>query len=191
MSKAFTKEPDGESPEEEPEEAEAPRPKGPQYITRAGHQRLRAELEALWHGERPRITADVQAAAAQGDRSENAEYIYGKKRLREIDRRIRFLSKRLEILHVVEPTAEQAGRVFFGAWVTVEDEDGAEASYRIVGADEIDLAKRHISVASPVAKALLGKRVGDSATVIRPKGPVEVTVLAVRYEGGADLVGPE
>ncbi len=181
MSKAFTKEPDGDEPDDDPPE-EAPRPRGPQYITRAGHERLRAELDRLWHGERPKVTADVQAAAAQGDRSENAEYIYGKKRLREIDRRIRFLSKRLEILVVVEPTKEQEGRVFFGAWVTLEDEDGVEATYRIVGGDEIDLTKRHISVASPVARALLGRRVGDTTTVLRPKGPVEVTVLAVRYE---------
>ena len=181
MSKAFTKEPDGDEPDDDPPE-EAPRPRGPQYITRAGHERLRAELDGLWHGERPKVTADVQAAAAQGDRSENAEYIYGKKRLREIDRRIRFLSKRLEVLVVVEPTKEQEGRVFFGAWVTLEDEDGVEATYRIVGGDEIDLAKRHISVASPVARALLGRRVGDTTTVVRPKGPVEVTVLAVRSE---------
>lgn len=184
MSKAFTKEPDGEA-EDDDVEAEAPKPKGPQYITRAGHERLRAELDSLWRGERPKVTADVQAAAAQGDRSENAEYIYGKKRLREIDRRIRFLSKRLDVLIIVEPTEEQQGRVFFGAWVTIEDEEGVEATYRIVGADEIDLAKRHISVASPVAKALLGKRVGDTTTVLRPKGPVEVTVLSVRYESPA------
>ena len=181
MSKAFTKEPDG-GEEDDDVEAEAPRPKGPQYITRAGYDRLRVELDKLWHGERPKVTADVQAAAAQGDRSENAEYIYGKKRLREIDRRIRFLSKRLEILTVVEPTKEQAGKVYFGAWVTIEDEDGVTATYRIVGADEIDLTKRHISVASPVAKALLGKRIGDTTTVLRPKGPVEVTVLDVTYE---------
>ena len=184
MSKAFTKEdsPGDDEPDDPPDEA--PQPKGPQYITRAGHDRLRDELERLWHGERPKVTADVQAAAAQGDRSENAEYIYGKKRLREIDRRIRFLSKRLEVLRVVEPDAagpELAGRVFFGAWVTIEDEDGVVATYRVVGGDEIDLAKRHISVASPVAKALLGKRVGDTTTVLRPKGPVEVTVLAVSY----------
>ncbi|MBL9112646.1 MAG: transcription elongation factor GreB [Myxococcales bacterium] len=179
MSKAFTKESDGDDDDEL--EAEEARPKGPQYVTRAGYERLRAELEALWHGERPKVTADVQAAAAQGDRSENAEYIYGKKRLREIDRRIRFLSKRLDILKIVEPSPEQAGKVYFGAWVTIEDEDGIEATYRIVGADEIDLGKRHISVASPVAKALLGKTVGDSTTVVRPKGPVEVTVIAITY----------
>lgn len=179
MSKAFTKESDGE--EDDDLDVDAPKPKGPQYVTRAGYEALRAELDKLWHGERPKVTADVQAAAAQGDRSENAEYIYGKKRLREIDRRIRYLSKRLEILTVVEPTKEQEGRVFFGAWVSIEDEDGLEATYRIVGGDEIDLQKRFISVASPVAKALLGKRLGDTTTVLRPKGPVEVTVTAISY----------
>lgn len=181
MSKAFTKEPDGEDADD-PADAE-PAPRGPSYITREGQRRLRDELERLWHGERPKVTADVQAAAAQGDRSENAEYIYGKKRLREIDRRIRFLSKRLDVLRVVEPGAHgDDGRAFFGAWVTVEDEDGVEATYRIVGPDEIDLARRHISVASPVAKALLGKREGDTVQVARPKGVVELTVVRVTYE---------
>lgn len=184
MSKAFTKEPEGDEPEDEGADAdlEDEKPRGPRYITKAGFEKLRAELDHLWHVERPKVTADVQAAAAQGDRSENAEYIYGKRRLREIDRRLRFLSKRLDILTVVEPQKEQEGRVYFGAWVTIEDEDGAEFSYRIVGGDEIDLQKRHISVESPVAKALLGKRVGDVVTIVRPKGPVEVTVVAIRYE---------
>jgi len=180
MSKAFTKEPEGDE-DDEPLEDEEPRPKGPRYITRAGWDKLRAELDHLWHAERPKVTSDVQAAAAQGDRSENAEYIYGKKRLREIDRRIRFLSKRLDILTIVEPSKEQEGKVFFGAWVTIEDEDEARFTYRIVGGDEIDLEKRHISVDSPVAKALLGKRVGDTVTVVRPKGPVDVTVIEIRY----------
>lgn len=186
MSKAFTKEPDGEDDDaldDEVESDEAKKPRGPRYITRKGFEKLRAELDRLWHQERPRVTAEVQEAAAQGDRSENAEYIYGKKRLREIDRRIRFLTKRLDTLTVVEPSKEQEGRVFFGAWVTIEDEDGARLSYRLVGSDEIDLEKRHISVESPVAKALLGRRVGDVASVVRPKGPVEVTVVDVRYEG--------
>jgi transcription elongation factor GreB len=182
MSKAFTKEPEGDEEEDLDAGEEEPKPRGPRYITRAGYDKLRAELDRLWHDERPKVTADVQAAAAQGDRSENAEYIYGKKRLREIDKRIRFLSKRLEILTIVVPSKEQEGKVFFGAWVTIEDEDEARFSYRIVGGDEIDLEKRHISVDSPVAKALLGRRVGDVVTVQRPKGPVEVTVVAVRYD---------
>ena len=180
MSKAFTKEPEGEEDDDLETEGE-PAPRGPRYVTRAGYERLRAELERLWHEERPKVTAEVQAAAAQSDRSENAEYIYGKKRLREIDRRIRFLSKRLEVLTIVEPSKEQEGKVFFGAWVTIEDEDEVRTTYRIVGGDEIDLERRHISVESPMAKALLGKRVGDVTTVQRPKGPVEVTVVAIRY----------
>jgi transcription elongation factor GreB len=179
MSEAFTKEPEGDDDDDAPEEEEKPR--GPRYITRPGFDKLRAELEWLWHQERPRVTGEVQEAAAQGDRSENAEYIYGKKRLREIDRRIRFLTKRIDILTVVEPSKEQEGRVYFGAWVTIEDEDEARFTYRIVGSDEIDLAKRHISVESPVAKALLGKRVGDVASVVRPKGPTEITVVEVHY----------
>ncbi len=197
MSKAFTKEPEGDEEEEPlPELDDADdgdktgesKPRGPRYITRIGFDKLRAELEHLWRQERPKVTAEVQTAAAQGDRSENAEYIYGKKRLREIDRRIRFLTKRIDMLTVVEPHAEQGtraadpDRVYFGAWVTIEDEDEAQFTYRIVGGDEIDLEKRHISVQSPVAKALLGKRIGDSVTVLRPKGAVEVTVVAVRYE---------
>lgn len=192
MSKAFTKESDGDEPEDDarpdPDEddAEEGKPRGPRYITRAGFDAMRVELEKLWHDERPKVTADVQAAAAQGDRSENAEYIYGKKRLREIDRRIRFLSKRLETLVVVEPQKEQEGRVYFGAWVTIEDEDEVAFTYRIVGGDESDLAKRHISVDSPVAKALLGKRIGDTVTVQRPKGAVEVTVMAIRYDYAKD-----
>lgn len=189
MSKAFTKEPEPGAEDDDADEVE-PAPRGPSYITREGQRRLRDELERLWHGERPKVTADVQAAAAQGDRSENAEYIYGKKRLREIDRRIRFLSKRLDVLRVVEPGARDDGRVFFGAWVTVEDEDGAEATYRIVGPDEIDLARRHISVASPVAKALLGKREGDTTLVARPKGTVELTVLRVRYDDPDEPAAP-
>lgn len=180
MSKAFTKESDDE-PEDEASAEDAPLERGPRYITRQGYAKLRDELDRLWHGERPKVTAEVQAAAAQGDRSENAEYIYGKKRMREIDRRIRYLSKRLEVLTVVEPDKAQKDGVYFGAWVTVEDEDGARSTFRIVGMDEIDLAARHISVASPMAKALLGKRVGDEATVQRPKGPTEVTVVEIRY----------
>ena len=160
-----------------------PPPRGlGRYVTRPGYQRLEAELERLWRVERPRVTEEVAAAAAQGDRSENAEYIYGKKRLREIDRRVRFLRKRLEILQIVDPSPEQAGKVFFGAWVTVEDEDGKEASYRIVGSDEIDLARRHVSIESPLARALLGHAVGDEVVVQRPKGPTEVVITAIRYE---------
>src|SRR3990172_13292316 len=117
----------------------------------AGARRLQAEFDLFWSGERPRVTAEVAAAAAQGDRSENAEYIYGKKRLREIDRRLRFLRKRLEACTVVRPSKEQEGRVFFGAWVTLGDENGTERTLRIVGVDEIDPSEGWISFESPIA----------------------------------------
>lgn len=179
MSKAFTKESDEE---EEPEEIEPVRPKGTQHITLAGFRKLQAELRNLWDVVRPKITEEVMVAAAHGDRSENAEYIYGKKKLREIDRRIRFLEKRIDRVTVVQPTKEQLDRVYFGAWFTLEDEDGKESTYRIVGTDEIDLPNRAISIASPVAQALIGKKVGDTTTVVRPKGPIEVTVVKIWYE---------
>ncbi len=150
-------------------------------ITKTGFLALQAELNRLWKVERPRVTEEVSVAAAQGDRSENAEYIYGKKKLREIDRKIRHLTKRLEALTVVEPEPSQLGRIFFGAWFTIEDEDGGESTYRIVGTDELELARKQISVRSPLARALLGKRVGDSVQVERPRGNTEVSVLRVWY----------
>ena len=179
MNKAFTKERDDEDDDDPVEDR--PRPKGTQHITPEGFRALETELKRLWNADRPKITEEVAAAAAQGDRSENAEYIYGKKKLREIDRRIRFLRKRLDALNVVEPPKENPDKIYFGAWFTVEDEDGAEMTYRIVGTDEIDLASRKISVASPVAQALIGKRVGEIASIQRPKGPTEVTVMKVWY----------
>jgi transcription elongation factor GreB len=181
MNKAFTKERDDD--EDDDDAVEPARPKGTQHITPEGFRALEAELKKLWSVERPRITEEVAIAAAQGDRSENAEYIYGKKKLREIDRRIRFLRKRLDAVNVVEPPKQGIDKIFFGAWFTVEDEDGAEMTYRIVGTDEIDLAARKISVASPVAQALIGKCTGDAALIQRPKGPTEVTVMRVWYEG--------
>src|SRR2546429_360168 len=120
------------------------------YITPDGAKKLRAELDQLWTVERPRVTQEVADAAAQGDRSENAEYIYGKRRLREIDRRVRFLSKRLDDLTVVSESPSDASRVFFGAWVTLEDEDGTQVTYRIVGPDETDVDKGWISMEAPV-----------------------------------------
>ena len=127
------------------------------------------------------MTREVAEAAAHGDRSENAEYIYGKKRLREIDRRIEALTKRLDELTVVRPDPAQAGRVFFGATVSLADEDGAESHYHIVGPDEFDVAAGRISVDSPLARALLGRSSGDEVAVERPKGRVVYTLLAVRY----------
>ena len=158
-----------------------PQPKRSAHITLEGAKRLRAELDQLWTKERPRVTQEVADAAAQGDRSENAEYIYVKRRLREIDRRVRFLSKRLDEVIVVTEAPTDPGRVFFGAWVTIEDEDGSSRLYRIVGADESDLERGYISIDSPVARALLGKRAGDEVTVRVPKGDVVYTIDAVEY----------
>ncbi len=177
MSKAFTKEED----ESEDNEPEIVQPSGSPCITKEGYQKLAAELDDLWRVVRPKITNEVMWAAAQGDRSENAEYIYGKRRLREIDRRLRFLKKRLDSVRVVEPNPSQHGRVFFGATVGIEDEEGKKSRYRIIGSDEVDLAKSCISVDSPLAKAMLGKSVGDSVIVRRPKGEIEVTILSIDY----------
>jgi len=152
------------------------------YITPDGAKKLRAELDQLWTKERPRVTQEVADAAAQGDRSENAEYIYGKRRLREIDRRVRFLSKRLDDVTIVNEPPSDPSRCFFGAYATLEDEDGEVVTYRIVGPDESDVDKGWISMEAPVAKALLGKREGDDVTVRRPKGDITYTIVTVRYE---------
>lgn len=178
MSKAFIREDDLT---DDPGEAEPqPTQSGPRHITPEGFARLEAELDRLWREERPRVTAMVSAAAAEGDRSENAEYIYGKKRLREIDARIRHLSRLLDRLTVV-PQRNGGDRVFFGAWVTIQDETGTRTTYRIVGPDESDSRKMAISCESPVARALLGKRTGDWVTVQRPKGPAEFEIVEIRY----------
>ena len=156
---------------------------GPVPITPEGARALQDELDHLWRVERRKVTAEVAAAAAQGDRSENAEYIYGKRRLREIDRRIRFLRQRLDRLHVVR-TGEVAdpGRVYFGAWVRLEDADtGEERTYRLVGPDEFDLERGLLSVASPLGRALLGQAIGATVSVERPDGRVEYTVLELSY----------
>jgi transcription elongation factor GreB len=152
------------------------------YITPEGQQRLQEELDHLWRTERPRVTREVSDAAALGDRSENAEYIYGKRRLREIDRRIRFLSKRLDELTVVPPHGGPRDRVYFGAWVTLLGEDGEERTYRIVGPDETDSAAGHVSMESPLGRALLGCEEGDDCTVDRPRGRATFSVLRIRYE---------
>jgi transcription elongation factor GreB len=152
------------------------------YITPAGFKKLEAELDFLWRKERPKVTREVSEAAAQGDRSENAEYIYGKKRLREIDRRMRFLQKRLDELTVVEASASQHGKVFFGAWVTLEDEEGETLRYQVVGADEFDATAKRISIDSPLGRALLGKVLDDEVVVNRPKGRMTYTVLDIEYE---------
>ncbi len=151
------------------------------YITPQGFRRLAEEHARIWTVERPRIVAEVEAAAALGDRSENAEYIYGKRKLRELDRRLRFLSERMDDLTVVDPRPDAGGRAFFGAWVTVEHDDGGERTYRLVGPDELDVPRGLISVDAPLGRALLGKREGDVVVVQRPAGAVDVTILAVSW----------
>ena len=152
------------------------------YITPQGAKRLRDELEFLWRTERPRITREVSDAAAEGDRSENAAYIYGKKRLREIDRRVRFLSKRLDALTVVTPEPRSDSRVYFGAWVRLVDEEDREVEYQLVGPDEFDVKRGMISVDSPVGKAVMGKNVGDVVTVRRPAGVMEYEIVGVTWK---------
>jgi transcription elongation factor GreB len=163
-----------------------PEPAGSKYATAEGARRLREELDYLWRIHRPQVTRAVSEAAAQGDRSENAEYIYGKKQLREIDRRVRHLRKRLDGLVVVNRPPDDPGRVFFGAWVTVEDDEGHASELRIVGPDEIDPARRFISMDSPLARALLGRRRDDEVTVEVPGGRRTYVVTEIRYEADSE-----
>ncbi len=158
-----------------------PRPKSSAYITPDGALRLRSELDHLWRQERPKVTQAVSEAAAQGDRSENAEYIYGKKRLREIDARIRYLQKRLDDIQIVDRPPDDTTRIFFGARVRLEDDDGRESVYRIVGADEFDPKQGWISIDSPLARALLKKTVDDEVSVELPGGRRNLVVLDVSY----------
>jgi transcription elongation factor GreB len=153
----------------------------PNYITPEGARRLSEELGRLRSVERPKTVQEVADAAAQGDRSENAEYIYGKKRLREIDRRMRYLTKRLESAVVVDPKQQSGDKVFFGATVELEDPSGTRSKYVIVGEDEIDSRAGRISWRSPVGRALLGKTEGDVVVVQRPAGEIEYEVVSVRY----------
>lgn len=156
------------------------------YITRDGWQALHQEPQALWK-KRRRVVGHLAAAAAEGDRSENAEYQYRKKQLRELDRRIRYLQKRLPELKVVERRPEGAEQVFFGTWVTLEDGDGEEAVYRIVGSDEFDPKRNWISVDSPMARALLGRRIDDEVRVDTPAGAVRLVILDI---SGTGSTGP-
>ena len=155
---------------------------GSKYATPEGARRLRAELDELWLVERPAVTRAVAEAAAMGDRSENAEYIYGKRRLREIDRRVRHLRERLNGLKVVGEPPSDRRRVFFGAWVTIEDAGGATRRHRIVGPDEFDREPGYVSMDSPLGRALLGKRVGDELEVALPAGTISIEVVAIEYE---------
>jgi transcription elongation factor GreB len=151
------------------------------YITREGDARLRAELDELWRKERPRVTQAGAEAAAQGDRSENAEYIYGKRRLREIDRRVRFLRQRLTGMVVVEQPPSDSRRVFFGAWVTLAAESGDSQCYRIVGPDEFDLAPNYISMDAPLGRALMRREINDKLTVELPEGARSFVITRIRY----------
>jgi transcription elongation factor GreB len=151
------------------------------YITKEGAERLRKELNELWRIERPRVTQAVADAAAQGDRSENAEYIYGKRRLREIDRRVRFLRQRLTGMVIVERAPADKSRVFFGAWVTLEGQGGKSARHRIVGPDEFDLEPGYISMDSPLGRALLGKRLDEEITVELPGGARRFIITDIDY----------
>jgi transcription elongation factor GreB len=160
-----------------------PQPKGSKFITPEGARRLKEELDHLWRVLRPQVTQAVSEAAAQGDRSENAEYIYGKKQLREIDGRVRFLRQRLDGMTVVDNAPTDRTKVFFGAWVTLEDDSGAAVEYRIVGPDEFDPGKGYISMDSPLGRALLRKGLDDEVKVEVPGGTKTYVVAAVRYEG--------
>ena len=153
----------------------------PNYITPEGARQLSEELSRLCASERPKIVQEVADAAAQGDRSENAEYIYGKKKLREIDRRIRHLTKRLDSAVVVDPRHSRGDKIFFGATVELEDESGTRMIHQIVGEDEITTDAKKISWRSPVGRALLGRSQGDVVTVRRPAGEIELEIIAVRY----------
>lgn len=159
----------------------APVPRKSPYITSDGFRTLHTEQETLWQKRREVVKA-LSAAAAEGDRSENAEYIYRKKQLRELDRRIRYLQKRIPELKVVETLPSHAHQVFFGAWITLEDENGATVTYRIVGADEFDPKRQWISVDSPMAKALLRRAVNDEVLVETPGGKTAYCVIDVRYQ---------
>src|SRR5437667_7975773 len=180
MSKAFVKESDKE--EDKPEQPYALPVGFKNYMTPQGHRQLREELRTLLRVERPRVVDVVSWAAGNGDRSENGDYIYGKRRLREIDRRIRFLSKRLDCAVVVDNAGKTHERVYFGATVTVADESGVKRTVSIVGVDELDPTHGRVSWISPIATALLKARVGDVVTMQTPRGAEELEILAIRYD---------
>jgi len=188
MSKAFTRENDEQNDgDDETSSPPAPLPTGVNYLTRAGYERLRQEWLQLMDEERPRMVEIVHWAASNGDRSENGDYLYGKKRLREIDRRIRFLTHRLEIAEVVDSSRHHGGdQVFFGATVTYADAQGTETTVTIMGVDEADSAQGQISWVSPVARALLKARVGDVVRLVVPGGVQELEVLEVQYPAPDD-----
>ena len=179
MSKAFVKE---DSEPEEEREAPDPAPAGKNYMSPKGFARLKAELRQLVEVERPEVVKTVAWAASLGDRSENADYIYGKRRLREIDRRVRFLIKRLESAEIVHSAGRDSDQVFFGATVRVRTAAGEERTVTIVGLDEVDAARGYVSWISPIAKALIKAREGDSVTLRTPGGEERLEILEVRYD---------
>jgi transcription elongation factor GreB len=181
MSKAFTKESD-EDEDLDLEAAGSVPQVEKNYITPAGLKRLRDEFAALWDVERPKLVETITWAASNGDRSENADYIYGKRRLREVDRRLRFLSKRIDSTEVVDNAGRDDDRAYFGATVTYRDRAGVERAVTIVGIDEVDPARGRVSWISPIAKALLKAREGDVVTLRTPAGAEEIEVLEVRYD---------
>jgi transcription elongation factor GreB len=184
MSKAFKPDDGADNEEELPDEPQDQRlpPGTKNYMTPAGAARMREELRKLLHEVRPEVVRVVAWAASNGDRSENADYQYGKRRLREIDRRIRFLERRLALVEVVDPKTQHGNKARFGATVTVRHEDGTERTHAIVGVDEIDPSRGRISWNSPVGRALLGKAPGDTVTVRTPRGEEDLEVVAVRFE---------
>jgi transcription elongation factor GreB len=181
MSKAFTRESDEEE-DLDLEASAATLPVEKNYITPAGLKRLRDEFAALWDVERPKLVETIAWAASNGDRSENADYQYGKRRLREVDRRLRFLSGRIDRAEVVDNAGRDDDRVYFGATVTYRDQSGADRTVTIVGIDEVDPARGRVSWISPIAKALLKAREGDVVTLRTPAGAEEIEIGAVRYE---------
>jgi transcription elongation factor GreB len=181
MSKAFTKESDDDEDLDLEVAATAPQVEK-NYITPAGYKRLREELAELWDVERPKLVETIAWAASNGDRSENADYLYGKRRLREVDRRIRFLSRRIDSAEVVDNAGRDDDRAYFGATVTYRDRAGADRTVTIVGIDEVDPAHGRVSWISPIAKALLKAREGDVVTLRTPAGAEEIEVVEVRYD---------
>src|SRR5882672_6344852 len=181
MSKAFTKEPDGDDDDLDRDGDDAIPGGFTNYITPAGLKRLNDEMARLWKVDRPKLVDTIAWAASNGDRSENGDYIYGKRKLREIDRRIRFLSKRLDSAVVVDNAGKTHDRVYFGATVTVADASGLERTVSIVGVDELDPGRGRVSWVSPIATAVLKASVGDVVTMRTPRGPEELEIIAIRY----------
>jgi transcription elongation factor GreB len=184
MNKAFTRESDHDEDDDggDADSVPALAPGQKNYLTPGGYSRLKAELDRLVDKERPEVVSIVSWAAGNGDRSENGDYIYGKKRLREIDRRIRFLVKRLDLAEVVDPAGRDTDQIFFGATVDTLTSRGESRRISIVGIDETDASRGYISWISPMARALLKARAGDTVTLMTPAGPEEIEVLDVRYE---------